>query len=649
MKNFVYLIINLLLGCNVVLALPFWKRVVTLNVNQSDEEIVQNIIMQLNETLKNKDRCSGCIDRLQIGKNLAIQKPDLVPNAFTEWCIVSGQGSNYSCTLTYGKSTVTGSSTGSNIADMLSLINPSGYDGQLYCHYMENGKCPKPQTPVIDISNMWPPKAKEHMVAPLPSFNDTFNVLHFSDFHIELNYTVGAEANCTTTTMCCSIHSSNKAKHNGASTKDGHWNSFYDSTYNDDLTFLKGPYIDVFKNTNIWVPATSFGNYQCDSPELLINSSLNSAIKYAKQNELDVQFTIFTGDIIAHDESKYISLETAKESEEYIFRDMKTNLGNIPVYPVLGNHDTYPYGEIAPEQYGFANKFTWNENLTADLWQGYGWLNSSEAQYARKHYTGYSLETPLGLKVISLNSNVWLRQNHYAFINSTDPDNFGQFKFLIDELIQSESINQRVWIIAHIPPAVGGLPLPSNVFAQIVERFSPSTIAGIFFGHTHEDQFQVMYAGPGNNSKTIDNVINSAWIAQSVTPFVGLNPSWKYYEVDRKTFSIMNAHNFYTNLDSTYSNNGEEPKWLYEYSARTAYNITWPLEWPLNATYWHLVAQSINSSVVAKQTYKNYSRRLSPSTPDCSKSNRCNSDFCFVSTFTVDEYDDCIAALGKNS
>jgi len=448
--------------------------------------------------------------------------------------------------------------------------------------------------------------------------------------------------------MCCSIHSSNRVKHTGKSSKEGKWDSFYESTYNDNLTFSKGPYVDVFANTDIWVPATSFGNYQCDSPELLVNSSLNSAIKYAKQNNLDVQFTIFTGDIIAHDESKYLTLETAMESEEFIFRDMKTNLGNIPVYPVLGNHDTYPYGEIAPEQYGFANKFTWNENLMADLWQGYGWLNFSEAEYARKHYTGYAVETELGLKVISLNSNAWLRQNYYAFINSTEPDNFGQFKFLIDELIQSEAINQRVWIVAHVPPATGGLPLQANVFAQIVERFSPSTIAGIFFGHTHLDQFEVMYAGSGGNSKTIENVINNAWIGQSVTPFVGNNPSWKYYVVDKKTFSIMDAHNMYAKLDSTYSNNGEEPKWLYEYSARSAYNITWPLTSPLNATYWHHVAQAINYSVVARQTYNNYAGRLSPSTPNCAKSNSCTSDYCFVSSFTVDEYDDCMAALPKH-
>lgn len=644
-----YLLTFALCYMNVAYAWPSLQKTGKSYANVPDSEIIRDVVGQLNATGKNKDKCTGCTDMLQIGKILAAQRPDLVPIAFTEWCVTTKQGSNYTCSLKYGVSTVDDSSTGTDITNMLTLIDPTGYDGQLYCNYVENGKCKRPQTPAIDISYMWPEKTEEHTIAPLPSFNDTFNVLHFSDFHIELNYTVGAEVNCTTTTMCCSVHSSNKEKHKGAFLKQGHWNSFYDSTYNDNLTFSKGPYVDVFKESNVWVPATSFGNYQCDSPELLINSSLNSAIKYAKEKNLDVEFTIFTGDMVAHDESKYITLETAKESEERIFRDMKTNLGDIPVYAVLGNHDTYPYGQIAPEKYGFSNRFTWNEDLMGNMWQSYDWINETEADYARKHYTGYAVETKVGLKVISLNSNAWLTQNYYAFINATAPDNFGQFEFLIDELVKSESINQRVWIIAHVPPAVGGLPIPSNVFAQIVERFSPSTIAGIFFGHTHEDQFEVMYASSSSNSKEIENVVNNAWIAQSVTPFIGYNPSWRYYEVDRKTFSIMNSHNFYAKLNSTYDNNGDEPSWVYEYSARTAYNVTWPLKWPLNGTYWHHVATVMNNSVEARQAYKNYSRRLSPHTPNCATSNSCNKDYCFVTSFTVDEYSQCIANLPKKS
>ncbi|GMM54414.1 hypothetical protein DAKH74_010300 [Maudiozyma humilis] len=632
---------------------PFSKKSVKVATptfaNTPDDTIILEVVGQLNTTVHNKDQCAGCQDWLAIGKNLAQQRPELVPLALTKWCLENGQGSPYTCQLNYGLNTVNGSSTGSNVADMLSGIDAYGYDGQLYCHYRGNGKCKKPATPSVSVSDMWPAKLPQHMVAPEPSWNDTFNVLHFSDFHIELDYTVGGEANCTTTTMCCGSHSANKSPRPQGSHYSGRWDSFYDSFYDANMSFVKGAnVVPSFQDSDIWSPATSFGNYQCDAPELLVNSSLSSAIRYAHNHSLDVEFTLFTGDMIAHDESKYISLESTKESEQFIFRDMKTALGNIPVYAALGNHDSYPYGALAPEGSGFENRMAWNADLMSEIWQDYNWLNASEAQYAKTHYTGFSVETAHGLKVISLNSNAWLNQNYYAFLNASQPDNFGQFKFLIDELVASEANNQRVWIISHIPPATGGLPIPSNVFAEIVERFSPSTIAAIFFGHTHEDQFEVMYAGSGKDPKTIENVVNSAWIMQSITPFVGYNPSWRYYEVDRKTFSVMDAHNFYAELDKTYDNNGEEPEWKYEYSSRHGYNITWPETSPLNATYWHLVAEKINSSADARQAYGNYRRRFSPYSPNCHAKNSCTQDYCFVSTFTIDEYDDCIAALPKN-
>ena len=147
------------------------------------------------------------------------------------------------------------------------------------------------------------------------------------------------------------------------------------------------------------------------------------------------------------------------------------------------------------------------------------------------------------------------------------------------------------------------MPLPSKLYAEIVERFSPYTIAGIFFGHTHLDQFEILYAGSGSEAKTIENVLNVGWISQAVTPWVENNPSWRYYTVDKKTFSIMDSFNFYTNLNETFSNNGLEPVWRFEYSAREAYNITWPVTSPLNGTYWHKVAEKVKTSVEYRQLY----------------------------------------------
>lgn len=612
----------------------------------SDSNIVDAIVTALEEASSSNDTCSSCINRLAIGKSLSLVRPDLIPSSFDKWCIKTKYSSNSTCDTNFARNTIKSGTTGSNFADMLQLMDPFGYDGALYCHYKDNAACPKPATPNVTLSHLWPSKQAKHYVAPEPSVNDTFNVLHVSDFHVELDYEVGAEANCTSS-MCCTPHSVNALKKGNPESYKGVWNSFYEDSHYDakNMSYIRGDYVNVFQNTSIWAPATTFGNYQCDSPEVLINSSLNSVIEYSKANDMDFEFAIFTGDLVDHDETKYTDYQLTVESEEVVLRDLKSRLGSIPVYPVLGNHDSYPYGELGQEGYGFSNKFTWNAELLGDIYEDYNWLNASTAQYTRKHYTGFAVDTKMGLKVISLNSNCFYKKNHYAYWNATNPDTFGQWEFLIDELVQSEAKNQRVWIIAHIPPATDGLPLPSKIFTEIIERFSPYTIAGIFFGHTHYDQFNLLYAGTDAN--TIDNVINFAWISQSITPFIGNNPSWRYYEVDKKTFSIMNGFNFYTKLNETYINNGSEPTWEFEYSSREGYNISWPETSPLNATYWHLVAEKVRDDVTYRQLYENYSKRWSYAVPNCSAKGNCLTDYCTLANFNLDDYDSCIAKLSS--
>lgn len=147
---------------------------------------------------------------------------------------------------------------------------------------------------------------------------------------------------------------------------------------------------------------------------------------------------------------------------------------------------------------------------------------------------------------------------------------------------------------------------------------------------------------------SIDTIVNMAWIGQAVTPWVENNPAWRYYEVDSETFSIMNSFNYYSKLNETFANEGQEPEWLFEYSARDVYNVTWPSQAPLNASYWHLVAEKIKSDVSYRQLYENLAKRWSPYVPDCSKGKNCQTDYCFLSTFVTDDYDKCVAQLKSN-
>lgn len=55
-----------------------------------------------------------------------------------------------------------------------------------------------------------------------------------------------------------------------------------------------------------------------------------------------------------------------------------------------------------------------------------------------------------------------------------------------------------------------------------------ATITGQFFGHTHNDEFEVFYDKTGS----VPRATNVAYIGPSVTTYDGVNPGYRIYTVD---------------------------------------------------------------------------------------------------------------------
>ena len=165
-------------------------------------------------------------------------------------------------------------------------------------------------------------------------------------------------------------------------------------------------------------------------------------------------------------------------------------MANVPIYPTLGNHDSLPEAyntpnSIGPKTAGQNNIFSWNYDLLSSLWQRDGWITESEANYASLHYGAYAHTTAQGLRIISINTDFWYVSNIFNYFNFTNPDQSGILGFLISELEACEAKGQRAWIIGHVLSGYDGsqgLPNPTALFYSIVRRFSPATIAGVFFG-----------------------------------------------------------------------------------------------------------------------------------------------------------------------
>jgi len=305
---------------------------------------------------------------------------------------------------------------------------------------------------------------------------------------------------------------------------------------------------------------------------------------------------------------------------------MKQLMGSGPVYVTLGNHDSYNQAQDAPHSLGgaLAEQFSWNYDHVAGLWQLEQWLPESVVTEARTHYAAYSVQRTDGLRVISLNTDLWYRANWFNYMNLSLADNSGMLRFLTDELQDAEDNGDRVWIIGHVLSGwdgTNGLEAPTNLFYQIVDRFSPHVIANIFFGHTHEDQFSIFYANNATNISAI-TALATSWIGPSITPLTNLNSGFRVYEVDSATFDILDAHTWRSDVNSFPSLDGQTKfgsTYVYEYSTRAAYgsNITWGANDPLNATWWHLVTQQMESNPELAATFTDFQGKQSILTPSC--------------------------------
>ncbi|KAI5966523.1 uncharacterized protein KGF55_000832 [Candida pseudojiufengensis] len=630
-----------------------------------------------NLTNYNSTKCDTCKHRLRYARSLVDELPDkqhLVVLMLYKYCV----NTNYnSASCGYNEFFInTGSynndsfndTPDSNIGaftnvhifdnDFLRVIKnfdiESEIDLEYYCFFKDKESCDLPETPDVEelfnISNWWPAKQPKHYQQPIYKNNsEKFNVIHVTDFHIQPAYETGQEANCSS--VPCGIKWSYSKKLPGKeynfteyytnlnpTFKDFNFSFYPDARY-DDLEYIKGDYYD-FPKYRGWnfvnSPATPFGAYLSDSPPLLMNSSLAHIKKMNQENNLNFEYAIFTGDLYNHD-STHGSREETIADETLAFNLMKDYFGNITVLPSLGNrfnsvltrilHDDFPYSQLPPLHLNNdteSDHYHYNVEKMAELWINNEWFDKKDENDLKRHYTGFSYVTKRGLKVIALNSNAYYDGNLYAFLDqTTNPDLFGNWKFLVDELIESESKDQRVWIMFHVPPNnFDVLPIASRIFGTIVERFSPYTISAIFSG-IHRDQFSILYSGNSTADEAQEkDALLVNYVSQSVTPFTSFNPSWRYYEVENESFNIINSNNYYLQLNGTFNNGGEEPEWEFEYSARDLYDPdhTWPTNAPLNATFWHryVAARLWNTSDTAfNQKFMDYKYRKSPLTPVC--------------------------------
>jgi len=292
-------------------------------------------------------------------------------------------------------------------------------------------------------------------------------------------------------------------------------------------------------------------------------------------------FVLYTGDLPAHYSCHSTCfLEDGSENEEKHDQDLTAilqDLGDlvkknqIPFLYAPGNNDALdgdyysfsdaegntPFSLVNDEQYSFpalnASKPCGNPPCTVS--------NPDGAM-------GYYSARPIaGLKVISLNSII-LGRNYFETdgVSQKEAGN-AQMVWLGQELEGARKVGEKVYITMHIPVGEDAYAIHDNIKRKKEGKplkptwmwsHTPSTedswldqflgyagtyqeeIAGIFYGHTHMDEFRRLYDSSGTA------ITEVAISAPGITPLHYNNPGFKVVHYDAKTMEVMDFETHYT-------------------------------------------------------------------------------------------------------
>lgn len=179
--------------------------------------------------------------------------------------------------------------------------------------------------------------AKPATTRPVSTGKDTIQIVHFSDIHVDLNYTVGTSYNCSES-VCCQA-----------------WSS-------DDAVGVTD------------YPCGANGNYACDAPKTLEQSMYDAIAKFAP----DAAFGLFTGDVITGTVWETTdSLVVTDFDSSYGL--MKSTLSGLTIFPATGNHDSSPVNNFPPSNIDNVTTYDnqWVYNNESSLWSS--WIGSAAA------------------------------------------------------------------------------------------------------------------------------------------------------------------------------------------------------------------------------------------------------------------------------
>ncbi|CCD52921.1 hypothetical protein BofuT4_P138450.1 [Botrytis cinerea T4] len=392
------------------------------SVSNATELVKDDTIGDIWEAIESATTCAGCNAILLLLKGVAAFGDTVFVDTLTEICKLAGVEDSDVCAGAIGLE-------GPIIAQDLRKMTLGSHTSQLFCITFF-GLC---DFPAVTPYNVPFPSPKPATQRPAVSGKTPLKIVHFSDIHVDHEYEVGANTNCTKP-ICCRPYTSADAPGN---------NSY---------------------------PAGEYGNYNCDAP-VSLEESMYAAIKDVAP---DATATLFTGDIV--EGAVWLVNSTGNIADINDAYSRMSGLKNL--FATTGNHESSPVNSFPPKAVGVTTN-QWVYDTLSTNWIPF--IGSTAASSADS-FGAYSTLLPGGnLRVISINTNLYYKSNYWLYEATMETDPSGQLAWLVTELQAAETAGQRVYIIGHMPMGSNdALHDGSNYFNQITQRYS-ATIAALFF------------------------------------------------------------------------------------------------------------------------------------------------------------------------
>ncbi|KAJ3451790.1 sphingomyelin phosphodiesterase [Anaeramoeba flamelloides] len=365
--------------------------------------------------------------------------------------------------------------------------------------------------------------------------------------------------------------------------------------------------------------AEKWGSKDCQTTNITFEAGIKSA---AAQENID--FMLLIGD--------YPSMDVWRQTKEYnvgvdtyVIDTIKKHI-KVPVIPAIGNHDLYPANE-----FDCSGNTTWFYDKMSEL---YGeWLPKDKTTF--KFCGWYSHTIFPTLKFIILNDMLCDPYNFYEYDVNHFPKQ--QLDWLKSELEDSRNKKQKVYIVTHIPlgPDTTEIWPPvcwydySMLYANVWTNYS-DIIASGFSGHTHTDEFRIVY-----DSKTGEIGKGMFLISPSFSNENNRYSGYRIYEYDKDTWEIINYYQWYANIEKS-NKDDTEPKWELYYDFLSTYN-----PYGINDLSSDSLATLTNNLGSDTSLYKTFATLYSP-LHDIYKDKRKAELICGLSIKTEAQHLDCI-------